>query len=55
MVSPLRWIVLLFFLMGFGWPALWIVALALFEFGVRHGRDVVALWFVDRIHRYHDD
>lgn len=45
-----KWITVVCFLLGFGWPLLWLVALLAFEFD-RGGRDVVALWLASKIDR----
>jgi hypothetical protein len=53
-MTPMKWAVLGFFVLGFGWPPAWLVSLLLFEFGVRHGRTVAVLWLESLIHRRHD-
>ena len=39
-----HWGVLGTFFLGFVWPGAWVISLGLFEFGIRHGRDVAAFW-----------
>ena len=54
-MSAVRWVVLALFLLGFHWPALWWFALGAYEFGVRRGSDVAALWFAGRVRHFDRD
>jgi hypothetical protein len=53
-MTPVKWWVLGLFVLGFGFPPAWLAALLLFEFGVRRGRTVSALWLESLIRgRWH--
>ena len=50
-MTPIKWIILGLFCLGFIWAWAWVLALGLFEFGVRRGNTITALWAEGLIHR----
>jgi hypothetical protein len=48
-VNPVKMAILVLVLAGFAVPVLWVAAFVLYEFQVRKGKDIAAVWLLGRM------